>query len=148
MEENNNNYKVKLSIELLRMLFSTYNSQFFDNELAMPRFKITNSLFRVGNFKYDYIGQNDSKITIEISGRYNYTMYQLLSILIHEMIHYHLSVNGINSSNHGKEFMEIAETLNLTDEFSVTRKIDLTDYEKANKKGTISKIMDIFHFKW
>lgn len=145
MEEIDNNYKVSLSIGLLRELFAEYNTKFFCDELAMPRFKITNSIFYVGKFKYDYIGQNDSNITIEINGRYNYTMYQLLSVLIHEMIHYHLSVNGINSSNHGKEFMEVANTLNLTDEFHVTKKIDLSNYEEIERKGLIDKFLGLFH---
>ena len=142
-----NNYKAILSIDVMRMLFSTYNTEFFNGELAMPRFNITNSLSKVGNFKYDYIGQNDSNITIEISGRFNYTMYQLLSILIHEMIHYYLSVHGINSSNHGKEFMEIANVLNMTNEFHVTKKIDISEYERVEKKSILEKFLGLFNNK-
>ena len=74
-------------------------------------------------------------------------MYQLLSILIHEMIHYNLSVHGINSFNHGKEFMEIANVLNMTNEFHITKKIDISEYERVEKKSILEKFLGLFNNK-
>lgn len=83
--------RITPNANILENLFNLYNMQLFDFLLETPTFIINNSKTIIGNFRYEYIGQNDNSIVIEISGRYRYTMYQLLSILIHEMLHYYFS---------------------------------------------------------
>ena len=83
--------RITPNANILENLFNLYNMQLFDFSLETPTFIINNSKTIIGNFRYEYIGQNDNSIVIEICGRYRYTMYQLLSILIHEMLHYYLS---------------------------------------------------------
>lgn len=136
-----NEHKITPNVYILENLFKNYNKRLFNNSLAMPTFKISNSKTIIGNFIYDYIGQNDNSIIIEISGRYKYTTYQLLSILVHEMIHYYMSaVEGINTENHGADFIRMADMVNENGNFHVTPLIDLSAYEAAQDNSSIGKI--------
>lgn len=66
-------------------------------------------------------------------------MYQLLSILIHEMLHYYLSaVYHLNTANHDKIFMDMADKLNESNDFHITPTIDLTDYERIKTKSSMN----------
>ena len=127
---------------ILEGLFDFYNMQLFDYSLETPTFMVNNSKTVIGNFRYDYIGQNDHSIIIEVSGKYKYTMYQLSSILVHEMLHYYLSaIYHLNTANHDCNFINMAEKLNSeNDDFNITPLIDLRDYEPIEEKSTFSKV--------
>lgn len=127
---------------ILEGLFDFYNMQLFDYSLETPTFMVNNSKTVIGNFRYDYIGQNDHSIIIEVSGKYRYTMYQLSSILVHEMLHYYLSaIYHLNTANHDCNFITMAEKLNSeNDDFNITPLIDLRDYEPIEEKSTLSKV--------
>ena len=130
------------NVNILENLFNFYNMQLFDYSLETPTFMVNNSKTVIGNFRYDYIGQNDHSIIIEVSGKYRYTMYQLSSILVHEMLHYYLSaIYHLNTTNHDKNFMNMAEKLNSeNDDFKITPLIDLRDCEPIDEKSTFSKV--------
>ena len=135
--------RITPNANILENLFNLYNMQLFNFSLETPTFIINNSKTIIGNFRYEYIGQNDNSIVIEISGRYRYTMYQLLSILIHEMLHYYLSaVYHLNTTNHDKIFMDMADKLNESNDFHITPTIDLTDYERIKSKSSMNKLCD------
>ena len=134
--------RITPNANILENLFIFYNMQLFDYSLETPTFMVNNSNTVIGNFRYDYIGQNDHSIIIEVSGKYRYTMYQLSSILVHEMLHYYLSaVYHLDTANHDYNFINMAEKLNSeNDDFNITPLIDLTDYEKIEEKSTLSKV--------
>lgn len=135
--------RITPNANILENLFNLYNMQLFDFSLETPTFIINNSKTIIGNFRYEYIGQNNNSIVIEISGRYKYTMYQLLSILIHEMLHYYLSaVYHLNTANHDKIFMDMADKLNESNDFHITPTIDQTDYERIKSKSSMNKLCD------
>lgn len=128
---------------ILTNLFNIYNMRMFNGVLATPTFQITNSKYQLGTFRYSYIGQTDNTIIIEISGMYKYTKYQLLSVLVHEMIHYYMSaVKYANTVNHGYDFLYMANQLNKSYEFHITPTIDLTDFEKIEGKSIMSRLFD------
>ena len=134
--------RITPNANILENLFNFYNMQLFDYSLETPTFMINNSKTVIGNFRYDYIGQNDHSIIIEVSGKYRYTMYQLSSILVHEMLHYYLSaIYHLNTANHDCNFISMAEKLNSeNDDFNITPLIDLRDYEPIEEKSTLSKV--------
>lgn len=134
--------RITPNVNILEGLFDFYNMQLFDFSLETPTFMINNSKTIIGSFRYDYIGQNNHSIIIEVSGKYRYTMYQLSSILVHEMLHYYLSaICHLNTTNHDKNFMNMAEKLNSeNDDFNITPLIDLRDYEPIEEKSTLSKV--------
>lgn len=142
MEEIIGEERITPNVNILENLFNLYNMQLFDFSLETPTFIINNSKIVIGDFRYDYIGQNDHSVIIEVSGKYKYTMYQLSSILVHEMIHYYLSVRyHLNTANHGSSFINMAEKLNSeNDDFNITPLIDLRDYEPIEKKSILSKV--------
>lgn len=134
--------RITPNANILENLFNFYNMQLFDYSLETPTFMVNNSKTVIGNFRYDYIGQNDHSIIIEVSGKYKYTMYQLSSILVHEMLHYYLSaIYHLNTANHDCNFINMAEKLNSeNDDFNITPLIDLRDYEPIEEKSTFSKV--------
>ena len=134
--------RITPNANILENLFNFYNMQLFDYSLETPTFMVNNSKTVIGNFRYDYIGQNDHSIIIEVSGKYRYTMYQLSSILVHEMLHYYLSaIYNLNTANHDYNFIAMAEKLNSeNDDFNITPLIDLRDYEPIEEKSTLSKV--------
>lgn len=134
--------RITPNANILENLFNFYNMQLFDYSLETPTFMVNNSKTVIGNFRYDYIGQNDHSIIIEVSGKYRYTMYQLSSILVHEMLHYYLSaIYHLNTANHDCNFINMAEKLNSkNDDFNITPLIDLRDYEPIEEKSTFSKV--------
>ena len=134
--------RITPNANILENLFNFYNMQLFDYSLETPTFMVNNSKTVIGNFRYDYIGQNDHSIIIEVSGKYKYTMYQLSSILVHEMLHYYLSaIYHLNTANHDCNFINMAEKLNSeNDDFNITPLIDLRDYEPIEEKSTLSKV--------
>ena len=134
--------RITPNANILENLFNFYNMQLFDYSLETPTFMVNNSKTVIGNFRYDYIGQNDHSIIIEVSGKYRYTMYQLSSILVHEMLHYYLSaIYHLNTANHDCNFITMAEKLNSeNDDFNITPLIDLRDYEPIEEKSTLSKV--------
>lgn len=142
MEEIIGEERITPNVNILENLFNLYNMKLFDFSLETPTFIINNSKIVIGDFRYDYIGQNDHSVIIEVSGKYKYTMYQLSSILVHEMIHYYLSVRyHLNTANHGSSFINMAEKLNSeNDDFNITPLIDLRDYEPIEKKSILSKV--------
>ena len=134
--------RITPNANILESLFNFYNMQLFDYSLETPTFMVNNSKTIIGNFRYDYIGQNDHSIIIEVSGKYRYTMYQLSSILVHEMLHYYLSaIYHLDTANHDCNFINMAEKLNSeNDDFNITPLIDLRDYEPIEEKSTLSKV--------
>ena len=142
MEEIIGEERITPNVNILENLFNLYNMKLFDFSLETPTFIINNSKTVIGDFRYDYIGQNDHSVIIEVSGKYKYTMYQLSSILVQEMIHYYLSVRyHLNTANHGSSFINMAEKLNSeNDDFNITPLIDLRDYEPIEKKSILSKV--------
>ena len=134
--------RITPNANILENLFKFYNMQLFDYSLETPTFMVNNSKTIIGNFRYDYIGQNDHSIIIEVSGKYRYTMYQLSSILVHEMLHYYLSaIYHLDTANHDCNFINMAEKLNSeNDDFNITPLIDLRDYEPIEEKSTLSKV--------
>ena len=134
--------RITPNANILENLFNFYNMQLFDYSLETPTFMVNNSKTVIGNFRYDYIGQNDHSIIIEVSGKYRYTMYQLSSILVHEMLHYYLSaIYHLDTATHDCNFINMAEKLKSeNDDFNITPLIDLRDYEPIEEKSTLSKV--------
>ena len=51
--------RITPNVNILEGLFDFYNMQLFDYSLETPTFMVNNSKTVIGNFRYDYIGQND-----------------------------------------------------------------------------------------
>ena len=134
--------RITPNVNILENLFNFYNMKLFDYSLETPTFMINNSKTTIGSFTCDYIGQNDHSAIIEVSGKYRYTIYQLSSILVHDMLHYYLSaVCQLNTTNHDKNLMNMAEKLNSENhDFNITPLIDLRDYEPIEEKSTLNKV--------
>ena len=131
---------MEITRDTIYISFHLYNFEYFGNELPAPNFKVRHSYRTLGFFscEYDEDGYMFNQ-TIELSDNYDYTESQLRDILVHEMIHYYLAYNGIDTQcSHGTEFKKMANDFNRTYGMNITPTIDLTPYEI--KKGN-SKLM-------
>ena len=111
--------------------FHIYNKEYFNGILPLPKIKVSHSYRTLGYFycDVDCFG-NISNETIEISGNYDYTESQFRDILVHEMIHYYLLYEGIDTKcRHGKEFKKMSREFNFKYGMNITPTIDLTPFK-------------------
>jgi predicted SprT family Zn-dependent metalloprotease len=126
---------MEVTEEQIRYMFRNYNEKYFDNILPMPDIEITSSFKYFGLFTSEI--ENDTTVNplIQISGQYDYKPAQIRDILIHEMIHYYLTYNGVEIDElHGKEFHRLAKMFNKQYGMHITATIDESKYKR--RKGS------------
>lgn len=120
-------------------LFHTYNQDYFNGVLPIPKIKISSSYRTLGYFHCEsdgFDGYYDE--TIEISGNYDYTESQLRDILVHEMIHYYLLFNGTDKKcSHGRKFKNMMNEFNLRYGMNISVRVDLTPFKVRKGKSKL-----------
>ena len=101
----------------MRAWFDTFNRQYFNGELPLPRLALGNSRTRLGSMscrrRRTLTGWRFSDFAIRLSTYYDCTERELQTVLLHEMIHYYIAYNGISdTSAHGPAFRTLMERLN------------------------------------
>lgn len=62
---------------------------------------------------------------------YDFTPRQFRDIMVHEMIHFYLALNGKDRNCHnGKQFKSMARQLNKTYRLHITLTLDISKYRK------------------
>ena len=117
------------TITELNKIFKTLNKTFFENKLIEPIILIAtkNKKHTLGTCSNNPIWQkknveSENKYEITLSGKYlNRTLEEIVTTLLHEMIHLYCSLNNIKDTSnscvyHNKRFKEEAEKrgLNIT----------------------------------
>lgn len=98
--------------------FTTFNEQYFDCVLPLPRLALSRSKTRLGSMSCKRVtrllrGTKFSDFTIRLSNYYDLSERDFQNILLHEMIHYHIAYTGVkDSSPHGVVFRRMAEVFN------------------------------------
>lgn len=132
---------MEVTEEQIRYMFCNYNEKYFDNILPVPYIEITNSLKYFGLFESDIEDNTTVNPCIYISGRYDYKPEQIRDILIHEMIHYYLTYNGIEINKlHGKEFKRLAKMFNKEYKMHITTTIDESKYKRIKRNSWFRKL--------
>lgn len=128
-------------------MFHTFNNEYFNGKLPIPKIKTMSSYRILGCFscKYNEYGKMFNQ-EIKISDNYDYTENQFRDILVHEMIHYYLAFVGIDvKCTHGIEFIKKCEEFNCLYDMNLTPTIDLTPYKiKKGKSKFIFKLSTMF----
>lgn len=104
-----------ITIEHLRGIFAALNATFFGSTLPEPRFLLTRSRTILGQFRciHKPFGKGTKDHTIKVSTYYEMSEEQLRDIVAHEMIHYHIALNGLkDTSPHGRIFRREMARLN------------------------------------
>lgn len=98
--------------------FTTFNEQYFDSVLPLPRLALSRSKTRLGSMSCKRVtrllrGTKFSDFTIRLSNYYDLSERDFQNVLLHEMIHYHIAYTGVkDTSPHGVVFRRMAEAFN------------------------------------
>ena len=112
-------------------MFWECNQMYFNHQLQTPKFGLIHTYRNLGKFEYRW-GEKKKPVkkrhmVILMSDYFDFDEDTFRNIMVHEMIHYYLYLNstsdcstfssflrvmGIKNSDHGPEFMAIAELLN------------------------------------
>lgn len=110
-------YKMRIDINFIESNFEKFNRDYFGNKLPKPKFGIGKAKMILGSLNYKtkhtLFGSKRFDYTIRLSVYYDQSEWQYLNTLLHEMIHYYISLNDIkDTSAHGKVFRSIMNNLN------------------------------------
>lgn len=144
----------QLTAEWLRQRFVDFNRTMFGSRLPLPLI----SLCEVSSF----VGQYKSKIRVlpdgvretydhqlRFSTAFNLTEREIEDTLIHEMIHYFISYNGLQDrTTHGPLFKALMNSINETHGRAITVSHRATHSELAEAKSVKKKwhVIAILHF--
>lgn len=112
-------------------MFWYCNRQYFDNKLRTPKFGIMHTYRNLGRFEFNWGEKNKPvkkrRMVILMSDYFDFDEETFRNIMVHEMIHYYLCINtpkdcsvlshflrffGFKNSDHGPEFMAMAQKFN------------------------------------
>lgn len=101
----------------MRAWFDTFNRQYFNGELPLPRLALGNSRTRLGSMscrrRRTLTEWRLSDFAIRLSTYYDCTEREMQTVLLHEMIHYYIAWKGIrDDAPHGSVFRSIMNRLN------------------------------------
>ena len=136
------------------MMFSDCNRKYFNQSLPIPKFGLFNKLTELARFEFNKNKpkKGDKKKSLPIKWQailftdcYDFDEETFRNIMVHEMIHYYIAINGIKDNNdHGKEFMKIAEEFNQKYNLNIRKIIDASSFkgtEKAPKRKGLMKFL-------
>ena len=103
--------------EQMRAWFDTFNREYFNGELPLPRLALGSSRTRLGSMscrrRCTLTGWRLSDFAIRLSTYYDCTEREMQTVLLHEMIHYYIAWKGIrDDAPHGSVFRSIMNSLN------------------------------------
>ena len=115
---------MQISTIWMRESFDRFNKDYFGGELPLPKFSLSNARTRLGSMTYKWKsvrtgpGPSDVKRVpynhcIHLSVYYEQSERDYQNTLLHEMIHYYISVKQLDdSSSHGPLFRQWMQRLN------------------------------------
>ena len=131
-------------------MFWECNQQYFGHQLRTPKFGLMHSCRYLGRFEYRWGEKNKPvkkrHMVILMSDYFDFDEETFRSIMVHEMIHYYLYLNdssecsvfgrflrffGFKNSDHGPEFMEMAQKLNEQYGLNITKTYDASSIPLA-----------------
>ena len=131
-------------------MFWKCNHQYFGHQLRTPKFGLMHSYRYLGRFEHRWGEKNKPvkkrHMVILMSDYFDFDEETFRSIMVHEMIHYYLYLNnpnecsvfgrflrflGFKNSDHGPEFMEMAQKLNEQYGLNITKTYDASSIPLA-----------------
>ena len=131
-------------------MFWECNRLYFDHQLRTPKFGLMHSYRKLGKFEYRWGEQKKPvkkrHMVILMSDYFDLDEETFRNIMVHEMIHYYLYLNGesncstfrrilrffgFNSSDHGPKFMAMAQKLNKQYGLNITKTCDASSIPLA-----------------
>lgn len=106
------------TIQFIEDKFREYNTQMFDGKLPMPAIQLSRARTFVGQCSAKkrrtlLHGTKLYDFRLKFSILFDLPQQEWEDTIIHEMIHYHIGVNGLkDTSSHGRLFRQIMESIN------------------------------------
>lgn len=140
---------MKLTLEYLYKKFDEFNEKFFEGSLPRILIEITRTKRRLGSYEYiaNRWSMREQPVRIIISKYYDRPETEICGTLIHEMIHYYLSINMIGRGEdcHGPSFMKWAAKINKTNpEYNIQKNSRVDKSSLTNK----NKIFRVLRYKY
>ena len=131
-------------------MFWECNQMYFNHQLQTPKFGLIHTYRNLGKFEYRW-GEKKKPVKkrhmmILMSDYFDFDEDTFRNIMVHEMIHYYLYLNstsdcstfsrflrvlGFKNSDHGPEFMAMAESLNQKYGLNITISYDASNIPSA-----------------
>lgn len=114
-----------LRVETLREWFGRFNREYFSAALPMPRLALSRSRTRLGSMSCKrerrLTGERLTDFAIHVSTYYDMTAEEYQTVLLHEMIHYHIAYHSIrDTAPHGAVFRRMMHELNSKHGWNIT----------------------------
>ena len=127
--------------EQMRAWFDTFNRQYFNGELPLPRLALGNSRTRLGSMscrrRRTLTGWRLSDFAIRLSTYYDCTEREMQTVLLHEMIHYYIAWKGIrDDAPHGSVFRSIMNRLNTRHGWDISVSASMRGRKTAAQRQT------------
>lgn len=120
---------MKLTLLYIENSFIKYNEKYFNGELVMPTFEITNSKRILGQMETKYDIFYKKRFIIRVSKYYDRTEKQYDETIIHEMIHQYISQKNIkDNGSHGRYFKFMCSVINK-DGWNLQRTTNVNDWK-------------------
>lgn len=106
-----------ITIDFLKDCFDTFNRLCFDSSLPVPHFRLSNVRTYLGQMRKKVTEKRwfrkTTEYTLTLNTRYPLEEHEAEDIVLHEMIHYYIMLNGLRDScAHGKIFRSMMEQIN------------------------------------
>lgn len=137
---------MRIDINFIESNFEKFNHDYFDDKLPKPKFGIGRAKMILGSLNYKtkhtLFGSKKIDYTIRLSVYYDQSEWQYLNTLLHEMIHYYISVNNIkDTSAHGKVFRFIMNELNKKYNWDMSISTKLQTLNVAVKRMPLERLV-------
>ena len=108
---------MQIDTEWLAVNFDRFNKDYFGGKLTPPKFSVNNARTRLGSMAFKWkrslLKRESYDYVIRLSNYYDIPEVEFQNVLLHEMIHYYISVNRFkDDSIHGTMFRSIAQRIN------------------------------------
>jgi len=140
---------MRATVDFIQRSFAYFNKLCFNGSLPPIPIKLSNARTFLG--KVTFIGKRNlfgkivrfENFTLRISTAFELTDVELEDVILHEMIHYHILLNGIkDSSAHGREFRKMMREFNLKFGRNITISHHLTPAQRIT--GTVKNRTNYF----
>ena len=118
-------------------MFWECNRLYFDHSLPTPKFGLMKKLNILARFEFQKNKKGKAPIKRQIilfSEYYDFDEKSFRNLMVHEMVHYYLAWNSVKTrSDHGKEFMAIANELNEIYGLNITKTLDASSFTRTEQ---------------
>lgn len=145
-----------ISTEYIKNRFDEFNRLCFEGSLPQPTFRLSNVKTYLGQMRRQLQpapwGRRHIRYVLTINTRYQLAPREIEDVILHEMIHYYIMVNGIrDTSAHGAHFRHIMDRINRQHGRAISvssRAAHLTDDSPQRRRWQVLCLIQFSSGSW